>query len=77
MKKIKSLSILIIAAMLLALICPITSNAATTIQFEDSELAGQVQKFLGDKATISGSTVTSFVKLQKFKRVRNFYAKSF
>ena len=42
MKKIKSLSILIIAAMLLALICPITSNAATTIQFEDSELAGQV-----------------------------------
>lgn len=58
MKKIKSLSILIIAAMLLALICPITSNAATTIQFEDSELAGQVQKFLGDKATISGSTVT-------------------
>lgn len=59
MKKITFLSILIMAIMLLAFLCPITSNAASkSITFEDDEVATQIKTLLGDKATISGNTVT-------------------
>ena len=59
MKKITFFSILIMAIMLLAFICPITSNAASkSITFEDNEVATQIKTLLGDKATISGNTVT-------------------
>lgn len=68
MRKIKILSICIIAIMLLVAICPIVSNAdTTTVEFEDSELA---QKFAtkyncsieGKKVTVDD--ITKFTSVQ-------------
>ena len=74
MKKFKSLSICIIAIMLLVAICPIVSlGANTTITFEDTELAQKVAEILGSKVQLNGNTLTISESDLNDTTVLNFY----